>query len=38
MLKAYLGNRAAPDESFLSFTRRHEIESLKQICAAEAVE
>ncbi|HEX5508657.1 MAG TPA: NirA family protein [Pseudolabrys sp.] len=33
MLKAYLRSRAAPDESFLSFARRHEIDALKALCA-----
>ena len=36
MLKAYLAHRAAPDESFLAFTRRHEIDALKAMCDAEA--
>ncbi|HET7850729.1 MAG TPA: NirA family protein [Pseudolabrys sp.] len=38
VLKAYLANRAARDESFLTFTRRHEIDALKALCAKEAVE
>ncbi len=38
MLKAYLANRASPDETFLTFSRRHEIDALKAMCAAEAVE
>jgi ferredoxin-nitrite reductase len=38
MLKAYLANRAAPDETFLTFSRRHEVEALKAMCAAEAAE
>ncbi|HXD46889.1 MAG TPA: NirA family protein [Pseudolabrys sp.] len=36
ILKAYLAHRAAPDESFLSFTRRHEIDALKGMIDAEA--
>ena len=38
MLKAYLANRAGPGESFASFTRRHEIEALKALFAAQASE
>jgi len=38
MLKAYLANRAAADETFLSFTRRHDVEALKAIFEREAVE
>jgi ferredoxin-nitrite reductase len=38
MLKAYLGHRAAPDETFLTFTRRHEIDALKSLCEQQAVE
>jgi ferredoxin-nitrite reductase len=34
MLKAYLAHRVAPDETFLAFTRRHEIEALKVMCEA----
>jgi len=37
MLKAYLANRAA-DETFLSFTRRHDVEALKAMFEREAVE
>jgi ferredoxin-nitrite reductase len=29
LLKAYLAHRAAPDESFIAFARRHDIEALK---------
>ena len=29
MLKAYTTNRASPDESFLAFARRHDVETLK---------
>ena len=38
MLRGYLAHRASRDETFLAFSRRHEIESLKSIFAAEAVE
>jgi len=37
MLKGYVAHRE-PDESFLAFSRRHEIDSLKQIFAAEGGE
>jgi ferredoxin-nitrite reductase len=38
MLKAYVANRSAPDESFLAFCRRHEIEALKTLAGAEGGE
>jgi ferredoxin-nitrite reductase len=38
MLRGYLGHRASRDETFLAFSRRHEIEILKSIFAAEAAE
>jgi len=38
MLKGYLGYRTSRDETFLAFSRRHEVENLKSIFAAEAVE
>jgi len=38
MLKAYLANRASDEESFLAFTRRHEIEALKGLFDRQAVE
>ena len=38
MLKAYLAHRASRDETFLAFTRRHEIEALKAMFDAEAGE
>jgi ferredoxin-nitrite reductase len=38
MLKAYLANRTAPDETFLNFTRRHEVDALKAFCEQQAVE
>jgi ferredoxin-nitrite reductase len=31
MLKGYLNHRAAPDETFLTFSRRHEVEALKEM-------
>ena len=38
VLKAYLTNRSAADESFLAFTRRHDIEALKTMFEREAAE
>jgi ferredoxin-nitrite reductase len=38
MLKTYLAHRAAPQESFMTFTRRHEIEALKALFATETGE
>ncbi len=38
MLKAYLAHRASADESFLTFTRRHEVDALKTFCAQQRVE
>ncbi len=35
MLRAYLRNRASPAETFLAFSRRHDIDALKALCAAE---
>jgi ferredoxin-nitrite reductase len=37
ILKSYLAHRASPDESFLTFSRRHEIDALKAMIEAEAV-
>jgi ferredoxin-nitrite reductase len=37
MLKAYLAHRVSPGESFLAFTRRHDIAALKTMMAREAV-
>ena len=31
MLKGYLAHRAACDETFLAFSRRHEVEELKSV-------
>jgi ferredoxin-nitrite reductase len=38
MLQGYLANRAAPGESFLAFTRRHEVDALRAMFDAEAGE
>ncbi|HEX4554812.1 MAG TPA: NirA family protein [Xanthobacteraceae bacterium] len=38
MLQGYLANRAAPGESFLAFTRRHEVEALRIMFDAEVGE
>ena len=38
ILKGYLAHRASTDETFLAFSRRHEIETLKAMFDAEAVE
>jgi ferredoxin-nitrite reductase len=38
ILKAYLANRSGPDETFLAFSRRHEIDALKTLFDAERVE
>jgi ferredoxin-nitrite reductase len=38
ILKAYLAHRASPEETFLTFSRRHEIEALKAMAEAEAGE
>jgi ferredoxin-nitrite reductase len=38
LLKAYVAHRAAPEESFLSFARRHETDALKAMFEAEAAE
>ncbi len=37
MLKAYLAHRASPGESFLAFTRRHDIAALQTMIARELV-
>jgi ferredoxin-nitrite reductase len=36
LLKAYLSHRAAPDETFLAFARRHDGETLRKLADAEA--
>jgi ferredoxin-nitrite reductase len=38
MLNGYLGHRAAREESFLAFSRRHEVDALKAMFEAGAVE
>ncbi|MET0630957.1 MAG: NirA family protein [Xanthobacteraceae bacterium] len=38
MLKAYLAHRVSPQESFLAFTRRHEVDALRALVESEAVE
>ena len=35
LLKAYLSHRVAPDESFLTFARRHDAETLRRLADAE---
>ena len=37
MLKAYLAHRVSPQESFLAFTRRHEIDALRSLIEGETV-
>jgi ferredoxin-nitrite reductase len=36
ILKAYLTHRASPEESFLVFSRRHDVEALKAMAEREA--
>jgi ferredoxin-nitrite reductase len=36
LLKAYVSNRASPDETFLAFARRHDGEALRKLADAEA--
>ncbi len=38
MLQGYLAHRASSDETFLSFAKRHEVDALKSLFNAEAVE
>jgi ferredoxin-nitrite reductase len=38
ILKAYLAHRASPEESFFTFSRRHEIDALKAMAEAETGE
>jgi ferredoxin-nitrite reductase len=38
LLKGYLSHRAAPDETFLGFARRHDVDALRRMVDAEAVE
>ena len=35
LLKAYLANRTSPDETFLTFARRHDGETLRKLADAE---
>jgi ferredoxin-nitrite reductase len=35
LLKAYMANRASPDETFLTFTRRHDAGALKSMCESQ---
>jgi ferredoxin-nitrite reductase len=37
MLKAYLAHRVSPQESFLAFTRRHQVDALRSLIEDEAV-
>ncbi len=37
LLKAYMANRNAPDESFVAFAKRHEPEDMKKLADAEVV-
>jgi len=37
MLKAYLAHRVSPRESFLAFTRRHEVDALRSLVEGEAI-
>jgi hypothetical protein len=32
ILQAYLDHRQSPDEEFVTFTRRQELEKLRQLC------
>jgi ferredoxin-nitrite reductase len=36
LLKAYLSHRASPDETFLTFARRHDGETLRKLADDEA--
>jgi ferredoxin-nitrite reductase len=38
MLKAYLAHRASPQETFLAFARRHEVDALKAMIDAETAQ
>jgi len=38
MVKAYLAHRASPQETFLAFSRRHEVDALKALCEQQGVE
>jgi ferredoxin-nitrite reductase len=36
LLKAYMTHRASPEESFLAFSKRHDVEALKAMCGEAA--
>jgi ferredoxin-nitrite reductase len=36
LLKSYVANRKSSDETFLAFSRRHDVEALKTMCATVA--
>jgi ferredoxin-nitrite reductase len=38
LLKAYLAHRSSPQESFLAFTRRHEVDALRSLAEREVAE
>ena len=38
ILKVYLAHRASPEETFIAFARRHEIDALKAMTELEAAE
>jgi len=38
LLKAYMTHRASPQESFLAFSKRHDVEALKAMCDEGAAE
>ncbi len=38
VLKAYLAHRASPQENFIAFSRRHDVDAIKSLAAGEAVE
>jgi ferredoxin-nitrite reductase len=38
LLKAYMTHRASPEESFLAFSKRHDVEALKAMCDEGAAE
>jgi ferredoxin-nitrite reductase len=37
LLRAYLANRASPDETFVTFSRRHDGEALRKMADAEVM-
>ena len=38
LLKAYVAHRASPDETFLSFARRHDGETLRKLADAKSTD